>query len=80
MKFTNLGKVEICDRVTLWVCDQGFVFTTSLHKPTGVQPWRSWAHCWQVYQNDNVVSKVYAFLDQLPERFKTTTMYQSIRF
>ena len=77
-----MEKIKISDRVDLFVDDCGFIFTSSLKKPENkdLNKWSFWDSSWQSYKSDDVVSKIYTFLENLPDRYKSKKWYQKLRF
>lgn len=74
-------KIEVCARVNLWIANEGFTFChAKFDIPDTLQNWEDWEDYYPLYLKDGLASKVYAFLDTLPERFRSQAFYQAIHF
>jgi len=77
-----MHKINICNRVDLYIHDEGFRFWSGLKSPKirDLWQWKNWGESWRVYLKDDIKTKIYKYLDSLPERYKSKIFYQKIVF
>ena len=83
---SKVWKIEVSNLVNLFIANEGFLFAhfswypKKNPDPDELRSWEQWLYEWPLYIRDNIQTKIFRFLDQIPSRLRGERFFQEIHF